>query len=92
MHRVASDMYEAGYFALQVDKVTDSSNQEQVVVCIWWVEAQHQAHEDFIGFHHVAEITFETIVSVLKDTVLRLNLILSLCRGKCYDGASNMKK
>ena len=67
-------------------------NKEQVVVCLRWVDAQFQAHEDFIGLHHVADITSATIVRVLKDTILRLNLSLSMCRAQCYDGASNMKK
>ena len=32
----------------------------------------------------------DTIVSVVKDVLLRFNLDLSRCRGQCYDGASNM--
>ena len=48
--------------------------------------------EEFIGLHHVAHITTDTIVAVLKDTVLRMTLNLSMCRGQCYDGAANMKK
>ena len=31
-------------------------------------------------------------MAVLKDTVLRMNLNLSMCCGQCYDGAANMKK
>ena len=46
LRRIASYVNEAGYFALQAEEVTDSSIQEQVVVCIWWVNAQFQAHED----------------------------------------------
>ena len=57
LRQIASDINEAGYFALQADDLTNSSNQEQVVVCIRWVDAQFQAHEDFIGLHHVADIT-----------------------------------
>ena len=34
--RIASDINEAGSVALQADEVTDSSYQEQVVVCIRW--------------------------------------------------------
>ena len=59
---------------------------------IWCVDAQYQTHEDFIGLHHVADITSATKVGVLKDTVLRLNLSLSMCCAQFYDGASNMEK
>ena len=42
-------------------------------------------HEEFIGLHHVQDITTNTIVHVLKDTVLRMNLKMSMCRAQCYD-------
>lgn len=45
-----------------------------------------------IGLHHVNNITSDTIVHVLTDTICRMNLSMSMCRRQCYDGASNMKK
>ena len=66
--------------------------KDQVIVWLRWVDAGFDAHEKFIGLHHVADITTDTIVRVLKDTVLQMNLNLSVCRGQCYDGAANMKK
>ena len=35
-------------------------------------------------------IKSNTIVEILKDTMIRLNLAVSDCRGQCYDGAANM--
>ena len=32
----------------------------------------------------------DTVVSVIKDAFIRLQLSLQNCRGQCYDGASNM--
>ena len=92
LRRIAKDINEAGYFALESDEVTDSSNKEQVIVCFRWVDSKFVPHEDFIGLHFVDDITATTIVRVLKDTVLRMNLKMSMCRAQCYDGASNMKK
>ena len=40
------------------------------------------AHKDFVGLHHVDNIKTDTIVQVLKDTILRMNLNLSMCRGQ----------
>ena len=31
-----------------------------------------------------------SLVQAIKDTLIRLNLPISDCRGQCYDGASNM--
>ena len=36
------------------------------------------------------ETIAETIVSTIKDVLLKLQLSLINCRGQCYDGASNM--
>ena len=40
--------------------------------------------------YHCHNIKADTIVSVVKDVLLRFNLDFSRCRGQCYDGASNM--
>lgn len=47
-------------------------------------------HEEFIGLHEVPSIKTDILVSVIKDSLLRLNLSLNKVRGQCYDGASNM--
>ena len=79
-------------FTLESDEVTDSSNKEQVIVCLRWVDKKFEPFEDFIGLQFVDDIRAMTIVHVLKDTVLQMNLQMSMCRAQCYDGASNMKK
>lgn len=48
------------------------------------------AHEDFLGFIKIPNISAETIVTAIKDTLAKLGLSLTNCRGQCYDGASNM--
>ena len=92
LRTVSKDITQYGYFALECDEVTDSSNCEQVIVCLRWVDPQFEPHEEFIGLHQVDDIKTATIVRVLKDTVLRMNLNLSMRRAQCYDGAANMKK
>ena len=89
---IAANITKSGYFTLESDEVTDTSNKEQVIVCLRWVNEKLVAHEEFIGLHHVDDIKTDTIVRVLNDTILRMNLNLSMCRGQCYDGAANMKK
>ena len=62
------------------------------LLCIRWVDDKFEAHEDFVGLHHVDDITAATIVHVVTDTVRRMTLSMSMCRAQCYDGASNMKR
>lgn len=71
--KIVADINEAGYFRLDSDEVTDSSNKEQVIVCLRLIDTQFEAHEEFIGLHHLPDITTSTVVSVFKDTVLRMN-------------------
>jgi len=92
LRTIADEIRNSHYYVLECDEVTDASNKEQVIVCLRWVDAHLEPHKDFIGLHVVDNITTDTIVHVLKDTVLRMNLNMSMCRAQCYDGASNMKK
>ena len=48
------------------DESADVSNEEQVVICIRWVDENLQPHEEFIALEHVARCTAEQIVDVIK--------------------------
>ena len=87
---LATSIRQAKFFCVMADEVTDVSSKEQVVVCFRSVDAQFQPHEDFIGLHAVESIRADTLVEVIKDTMLRMELCISDCRGQCYDGAANM--
>ena len=55
-----------------------------------WVDDDLSVREEFIGLYVVPSIEASTLVFVIKDTLLRMNLTLAKARGQCYDGASNM--
>ena len=62
----------------------------QVVLVLRWVDDNLSVHEEFIGLSCVKSIEASSLVFVVKDSLLRLNLTLAKARGQCYDGASNM--
>ena len=80
----------SSFFSIIADEYTDINNKEQLTICVRWVDNELEEHEDFLGFYEVPNIESDTIVSSIKDAFLRLQLLLSCCRGQCYDGASNM--
>ena len=43
-----------------------------------------------LGLYVVELIGSDYIVHILKDTMIRMNLSIAICRGQCYDGAANM--
>ena len=50
-----------------------------------------KVQEDIVGLYAISVISTSTIVHIIKDVLVRLNLILSECRGQYCDGASNMR-
>ena len=88
---IASSIHESTFYSIMCDECTDASNKEQVVICIRWIKSSNlEVHEDVIGFYAVANISSATIVKVIKDALVRIQLGLNKCRGQCYDGASSM--
>ena len=67
------------------DEVTDSSNKEQFVVCLHWVDHDLITHEELVGLYAFDNITSETLVNSLKDVLLRMGLSVQNCRGKRYE-------
>lgn len=65
---LVSDIQKAISFAIICDEYTDISNKEQLTICIRWVDDSLVAHEDFIGFIKIPNISAETIVKAIKDT------------------------
>ena len=55
-----------------------------------WVNNNLIAHEEFIGMYHICVTKGDTIVRVIKDSMLRLNLKLSDVQGQCFDGTAAM--
>ena len=86
---ISSSIENAKYFTIiMADKVTDSSNKEQVVICIHSADDQFICHEDFIGLHIVESIESDMMIHILIDTMVRMNLPITNCRCQCYDGAN----
>ena len=77
-------------FSVMCDEYTDVFDKEQLTFCMRWVNNDLQVSEEFLGFYEIPDIKSSTTVTVTKDTLLRYQLNLDMCRGQCYDGASNM--
>ncbi len=87
---IINKVQQADYFTIMIDECVDVSSKEQLTICIRYVDPDLEVHEEFIGLYLCPNIKADTIVSVLKDVLVRLNLDLSRCHGQCYDGGSNM--
>ena len=87
---IAASIQRSTFFSIMADETTNTSNREQLVICLSWVDDDLVPHEDFIGMQKVERIDAETIKSVILDVLVRMNLAMQKCRGQCYDGCSTM--
>ncbi len=90
LRRLSQNIRESACYSIMADECTDVANNEQFTICIRWVDEKLEDHEDFIGLYKVDNISAESLTHAIKDTLVRMNVSLSQCRGQCYDGASNM--
>ena len=89
LRKIASEI-SGIWFTLMVDETTDLSNTEQMILCLRYVDDDLDVHEEVIGIHSLESTSADSIVSTVRDILLRLNLRINNCRGQCYDGASSM--
>ena len=87
---IAASFHSTPFLTLMVDETTDESNKEQVVICLRWVDNSLEAHEEFIGLYQVSNTQSSTLLAVIRDVLLRVNISITKFRGQCYDGASAM--
>ena len=82
--------FQSSFFTVMIDETTDIANTEQVVLVFRWVNSELSVHEEFLGLYRTESLQATSLVQIIKDVMLRLNLKIGLCRGQCYDGASIM--
>ena len=71
LRNIAANIQRAVYYTVMVDETTDKSNKEQVVVVLRWVDEAPEVHEQL---YFTSSTTAEALVSISKDTLLRMNL------------------
>ena len=67
---IAKNINDNVFFSIMAGETTESSNNEQLVVCIRWLDNNFDAHGDFIGIHAVENIKSDTFGTVLKDILI----------------------
>lgn len=66
----------------------DSANKEELMLCFLWVDDHLKVYKEFNG--KISNTCVDTILAMIKDTLIRITLNLSRCRGQCYDWAGAM--
>ena len=64
---IASNIHKGVFYTIMADEVRDSSNQEQFVLCLRWVDVNLNPNEEFIGLHVLPNICADTLVACIRD-------------------------
>ena len=62
-----------GFYSIMCDEGTDCSNLERLSFNTR-IDDELEVHEDFLGFYEIENIKSDTVVSAIKDVLLRFNL------------------
>ena len=92
LREIAKNLQDPGFYFTMGDKVTDVSNVFQVAICVSWIDDDLVPNDEFIGLKDMSCANADSIVAEIKHVLLRMNLKLNKCRGKCYDWCSTMSR
>jgi hypothetical protein len=79
------------FFSILADESSDVYQNEQLALCLRYVDKKGRVVERFLGIVHVENTTALILRDAIKNLLMQQSLSLSKVRGQGYDGASNMK-
>ena len=92
--RIVQDLRKAKYYTVLCDETTDTSHQEQLCVCLRFVDCtsdnKHTIREEFIEFQSAVDLTGEGLANKILAILRAHNLDPKYMVGQGYDGASSM--
>ena len=57
----------SNFFSIIADEYTDINNQEQLTICVGWVDDTLEAHKDFLGFYLIPDQNAKTCSAKLSQ-------------------------
>ena len=88
--RILKNIIPTSFFSLIIDETSDITNDEQVSVCVRYVDEFYIIHEHFLGFWDTKSTTGEALYELILKIFKQLNLNIKNLIGQAYDGAANM--
>lgn len=78
---VVESIKEADFFSIMLDESGDVSNKEQAVFCVRWIDENLIPYEDFLGLYEMEKTDADSIVEIIKDSLLRFGFDKEKLRG-----------
>ncbi|XP_065643077.1 zinc finger MYM-type protein 1-like [Hydra vulgaris] len=90
LREIMAELQSSPFLTIMIDESTDSSNMEQVTCVVRLITEELEVHEEFLGVYAVDSTDATTLVSLIKNVMIRMNLPMAKLQRQCYDGASVM--
>ena len=78
------------FFSIMLEESGDVSNMGQAVFRVRWIDENLTLYEDFLGLYEMEKTDADSIVRIIKDSLLCFGFDKEKLRGQCYDGCSTM--
>lgn len=72
LRKQIKQIQQAQFFTIMADETVDSSNKEQLVICLRWVDVDFEPHEIFFGMYHIDNTEASTILNAIEDLIYLL--------------------
>lgn len=86
---LVQEVKHAKYFAILCDEAT-SSKKEYISLLLRFIDAEKDIREEFLGSIPVIRTSGRELAEKILETLQKLELDISNCRGQGYDGAASM--
>ena len=90
LRKILKDVHSSPFLSIMVDETTDKSNKEQLTLVVRWISEDLVVSGEFLGLYYLSMIDAQSIVDVMKDVFVRLEILTAKIQGQCYDGCSTM--
>ena len=87
---VVESIKAADFFSIMFDESRDVSKKEQAVFCVRCIDENLTPYEDFLGLYEMKKTDADSIVHIIKDSLLRFGFDKEKLCGQCYNGSSTM--
>ena len=74
LRNIAYELQKSSFLTIMVDETTNVINKEQVTVVMHRIDEKFDIFEEFLGLYSVSSINAASLFSVIRDTLVRLNL------------------
>ncbi|XP_069700787.1 52 kDa repressor of the inhibitor of the protein kinase-like [Periplaneta americana] len=89
--KIVEEVNQSKYFSILVDETTDISSNEQLSLCVRFVDREKcYLYEEFLRFVVVQDLSGEALSKVVLSELWDLGLDIPNLRGQGYDGGANM--